>query len=968
MEEVRGWLQSIGLDRYAAKFEDEGWDTLDILYHMKPDEIERCIDKPEHRRRFEIGLQETPPTTKASGSGRARTIDIDKSTKESLPDSKKSEELPKVVVAEASTLSHVVTSTDTEDCLRATADGKQSKSQGDFSVQTQIAVKPILNETQSDRTEKLLNTQSVNVFQVPETNLFISNEDQFFEHIGTGKENARIVSKSDIRQIEREYESTQQTSYLDDKRIGRDADRYLQASCQVTAELSDITTLSKCVGVEADIGTFRADDELLAIVDTEKKYIELDNQDIRKIERNYESTHKTSDLDDEKEGREEDNKLQVSCQETFELSDIIPISKCVVAEADIDTLRADDELLAIVDTEKKYTQLDNPDIRQRERNYEITHKTSDFDDKREDREAGNNLQVSCQETSELSDITTLSSVEGAEADIDTFRADDESLAIVDTEKKYTEIENSDIRQKERTYESTHQTLDLDDEQEGREADNKLQVSCQETSELSDITTLSSVEGAEADIDTFRADDELLAIVDTENKYTEIKNSDIRQIERTYESTHQTSDLYDEQEGREADNKLQVSCQETSELSDITTLSSVEGAEADIDTFRADDELLAIVDTEKKYTEIENSDIRQIERTYESTHQTSDLYDVQEGREADIKLQVETSELSDITTLSSVEGAEADIDTFRGNDELLAIVDTEKKYTEIENSDIKQIERKYESTHQTSDLDDEQEGREADNKLQVSCQETFELSDIIPISKCVVAEADIDTLRADDELLAIVDTEKKYTQLDNPDIRQRERNYESTHQTSDLDDEQEDREADNKLQVSCQETSELSDITTLSKFEGAEAAIGTSMADCELLAIVDTENKYTEIENSDIRQIERKFESTHQTSDLDDEQEGREADNKLQVSCQETSELSDITTLSKFEGAEAAIGTSMADCESLQTVDTFYVGGARNKIISTLLDGTQVDGRLCTRTYTGSSIAEGNLEHRYVSLR
>ena len=345
-----------------------------------------------------------------------------------------------------------------------------------------------------------------------------------------------------------------------------------------------------------------------------------------------------------------------------------------------------------------------------------------------------------------------------------------------------------------------------------------------------------------------------------------------------------------------------------------------------------------------------------------------MYDVQEGREADIKLQVETSELSDITTLSSVEGAEADIDTFRGNDELLAIVDTENKYTEIENSDIKQIERKYESTHQTSDLDDEQEGREADNKLQVSCQETFELSDIIPISKCVVAEADIDTLRADDELLAIVDTEKKYTQLDNPDIRQRERNYESTHQTSDLDDEQEDREADNKLQVSCQETSELSDITTLSKFEGAEAAIGTSMADCELLAIVDTENKYTEIENSDIRQIESKFESTHQTSDLDDEQEGREADIKLQVSCQETSELSDITTLSKFEGAEAAIGTSMADCESLQTVDTFYVGGARNKIISTLWDGTQVDGRLCTRTYTGSSIAEGNLEHRYVSLR
>ena len=621
MEEVRGWLQSIGLDRYTAKFEEEGWDTLDILYHMKPDEIERCIDKPGHRRRFEIGLQETPPTTKASGSGRARTIDIYKTTKESLPGSKKSEELPKVVVAEASTLSHVVTSTDTEDCLRATADRKQSKSLGDFSVQTQIAVKPILNETQTDRTEILLNTQSVDVFQVPETDFFTSNEDQFFEHIGTGKENARIVSKSDIRQIEREYESTQQTSYLDDKREGRDADRYLQASCQVTAELSDITTLSKCVGVEADIGTFRADDELLAIVDTEKKYIELDNQDIRKIERNYESTHQTSDLDDEQEGREEDNKLQVSCQETTELSDITTLSKCVGVEADIGTFRADDELLAIVDTEKKYIELDNQDIRKIERNYESTHKTSDLDDEKEGREEDNKLQVSCQETFELSDIIPISKCVVAEADIDTLRADDELLAIVDTEKKYTQLDNPDIRQRERNYEFTHQTSDFDDKREDREAGNKLQVSCQETSELSDITTLSSVEGAEADIDTFRADDESLAIVDTEKKYTEIENSDIRQKERTYESTHQTLDLDDEQEGREADNKLQVSCQETSELSDITTLSSVEGAEADIDTFRADDELLAIVDTENKYTEIENSDIRQIERTYESKHQT-----------------------------------------------------------------------------------------------------------------------------------------------------------------------------------------------------------------------------------------------------------------------------------------------------------------------------------------------------------
>ena len=62
MEEVRNWLRGLGLEQYAPKFEEEGWDTPNVLCHMKPEEIERCIDKPGHRRKFEVGLKENPPT------------------------------------------------------------------------------------------------------------------------------------------------------------------------------------------------------------------------------------------------------------------------------------------------------------------------------------------------------------------------------------------------------------------------------------------------------------------------------------------------------------------------------------------------------------------------------------------------------------------------------------------------------------------------------------------------------------------------------------------------------------------------------------------------------------------------------------------------------------------------------------------------------------------------------------------
>ena len=95
MEKVHGWFLSIGLDRYAAKFEEEGRDTLEILCDMTPDEIDRCIDKPGHRRKFVNGLIEKPPTAKEPDMDKARPNDTYKTTKDVLQDSTKSLEFTK---------------------------------------------------------------------------------------------------------------------------------------------------------------------------------------------------------------------------------------------------------------------------------------------------------------------------------------------------------------------------------------------------------------------------------------------------------------------------------------------------------------------------------------------------------------------------------------------------------------------------------------------------------------------------------------------------------------------------------------------------------------------------------------------------------------------------------------------------------------------------------------------------------
>ena len=64
MEEVRNWLRGLGLEQYAPRFEEEGWDTLEILVHMSPSDIATCINKPGHRKKFEVGMRANPPYSK----------------------------------------------------------------------------------------------------------------------------------------------------------------------------------------------------------------------------------------------------------------------------------------------------------------------------------------------------------------------------------------------------------------------------------------------------------------------------------------------------------------------------------------------------------------------------------------------------------------------------------------------------------------------------------------------------------------------------------------------------------------------------------------------------------------------------------------------------------------------------------------------------------------------------------------
>lgn len=65
MEEVRNWLRGLELEQYASKFEEYGWDSVEILHLMSSEDIRMCIDKPGHQKKFEWGLKTRPPETDA---------------------------------------------------------------------------------------------------------------------------------------------------------------------------------------------------------------------------------------------------------------------------------------------------------------------------------------------------------------------------------------------------------------------------------------------------------------------------------------------------------------------------------------------------------------------------------------------------------------------------------------------------------------------------------------------------------------------------------------------------------------------------------------------------------------------------------------------------------------------------------------------------------------------------------------
>mmetsp|Transcript_11259 Transcript_11259/g.25204 ORF Transcript_11259/g.25204 Transcript_11259/m.25204 type:complete len:206 (-) Transcript_11259:76-693(-) len=57
MGEVREFLQSMGLAQYAEVFEQQGYDTLEILWLMDEEAVRSCISKPGHLLLFQSRLE-----------------------------------------------------------------------------------------------------------------------------------------------------------------------------------------------------------------------------------------------------------------------------------------------------------------------------------------------------------------------------------------------------------------------------------------------------------------------------------------------------------------------------------------------------------------------------------------------------------------------------------------------------------------------------------------------------------------------------------------------------------------------------------------------------------------------------------------------------------------------------------------------------------------------------------------------
>ena len=60
--DVRNWLKRFGLHEYEENFEKDGWEKLEDLFHIDGDDLNRCIHKPGHRKRFYLAVKETEAT------------------------------------------------------------------------------------------------------------------------------------------------------------------------------------------------------------------------------------------------------------------------------------------------------------------------------------------------------------------------------------------------------------------------------------------------------------------------------------------------------------------------------------------------------------------------------------------------------------------------------------------------------------------------------------------------------------------------------------------------------------------------------------------------------------------------------------------------------------------------------------------------------------------------------------------
>ena len=61
-ESLRNWLKSFSLHEYEERFEQDGWEKLDDVFHIDEYDLNECILKAGHRKIFHLAVQETKAT------------------------------------------------------------------------------------------------------------------------------------------------------------------------------------------------------------------------------------------------------------------------------------------------------------------------------------------------------------------------------------------------------------------------------------------------------------------------------------------------------------------------------------------------------------------------------------------------------------------------------------------------------------------------------------------------------------------------------------------------------------------------------------------------------------------------------------------------------------------------------------------------------------------------------------------